>query len=176
MVTATGIEGGAVYALSASLRDAIDRDGAVTLEVDLQPDLDVGRLAARLARARPADSLSTRLRRARLAPVAGGLLREATGNRPPSGPDALAAALKAVPVRLVAAQPLARAISTAGGIALAEVDDSFMLRARPGTFVAGEMLDWEAPTGGYLLQASFSTGVAAGVGASRWLAAGGGVA
>ena len=170
VVTATGIEGGAVYALSAWLREAIDRDGAVTLQVDLQPDLDVGRLAARLARARPTDSLSTRLRRARLAPVAGGLLREATGNLPPTGPDALAAALKAVPVHLVGLQPLARAISTAGGIALAEVDDSFMLRARSGTFVAGEMLDWEAPTGGYLLQASFSTGMAAGAGASRWLA------
>lgn len=168
LVTATGIEGGAVYALSAPLREAIARDGAVTIEVDLQPDLDVGGLAARLARARPGDSLSTRLRRAGLPPVAGGLLREATANRPPSRPDALATALKAVPVRLLAPQPIARAISTAGGIALAEVDDSFMLRARPGTFVAGEMLDWEAPTGGYLLQASFSTGVAAGLGASRW--------
>lgn len=176
VITDAGIEGGAVYALSAPLRDALDRGGEVMLEVDLQPDLDAERLAARLARARTSDSLSTVLRRAGLPPVAGGLLREATGNLPPTDPAALAGLLKAVPLRLLAAQPLARAISTAGGIALPEVDDSFMLRARPGTFVAGEMLDWEAPTGGYLLQAAFSTGVAAAQGACRWLAGGGGTA
>jgi len=176
VITDAGIEGGAVYALSAPLRDALDRGGEVTLAVDLQPDLDAERLAARLARARTSDTLSTVLRRAGLPPVAGGLLREATGNRPPTDPAALVELLKAMPLRLLAAQPLARAISTAGGIALPEVDDSFMLRARPGTFVAGEMLDWEAPTGGYLLQAAFSTGVAAAQGACRWLAGGRGTA
>ncbi|MDQ3385335.1 MAG: TIGR03862 family flavoprotein [Actinomycetota bacterium] len=170
MVTATGIEGGAVYALAAPLRDAVERVGAATVEVDLQPDLDAAQLSARLARARPSDSLATVLRRAGLAPVAGGLLREVTGNRPPKDPARLASLAKALPVRLRGVQPLARAISTAGGVALAEVDDDLMLRSRPGTFVAGEMLDWEAPTGGYLLQGAFSTGVAAARGALRWLA------
>ena len=171
VVTAAGIEGGAVYALSAPLRDAVEQAGETTLEVDLQPDLDQGRLAARLARGRPSDSLASTLRRAGLPAVAGGLLREATGNRPPSEPAALASLTKALPLRVCGVQPLARAISTAGGVTLAEVDDDLMLRARPGTFVAGEMLDWEAPTGGYLLQAAFSTGVAAAQGALRWLAA-----
>ena len=170
LVTATGIEGGAVYALAAALRDAVERAGEATVEVDLQPDLDVARLAERLARARPSDSLATVLRRAGLPAVAGGLLREASANRPPKEPAGLASLAKALPLRLCGVQPLARAISTAGGVALAEVDDDFMLRARPGTFVAGEMLDWEAPTGGYLLQAAFSTGVAAARGALGWLA------
>jgi predicted flavoprotein YhiN len=98
-----------------------------------------------------------------------GLLREASGRELDPDADALAALAKAVPLRLLAAQPLARAISTAGGIAFDELDDHFMLRRRPGTFVAGEMLDWEAPTGGYLLQATFSTAVAAANGAREWL-------
>ena len=169
MVTRAGIEGGAVYALSAPLRDALVAVGPVDLELDLHPDLDVAALAARLGRARPSDSFASVVRRAGLAPVAGALLREVTGNRPPHDPSDLAALAKAVPLRLEGVQSLARAISTAGGIALTEVDDDLMLRSRPGTFVAGEMLDWEAPTGGYLLQAAFSTGVAAGTGALRWL-------
>lgn len=170
MVTASGIEGGAVYALAAPLRDAVERAGEATVAVDLQPDLDAARLAARLARARPSDSLATVVRRAGLPVVAGGLLREVTGNRPPKEPIGLASLAKALPLRLCGVQPLARAISTAGGVPLPEVDDDFMLRARPGTFVAGEMLDWEAPTGGYLLQGAFSTGVASARGALRWLA------
>lgn len=172
MITRAGIEGGAVYALSRHLRDAVEADGATVLSVDLQPDLDVGRLASRLRRRRASDSSSTTLRRAGLPPVAGGLLREVTANRLPPEPAALAALAKAVPLRLDGVQPLARAISTAGGIALDEVDGTFMLRARPGTFVAGEMLDWEAPTGGHLLQATFATAVAAARGALAWLAAG----
>ena len=152
VITDAGIEGGAVYALSASLRDAIDADGEATLTVDLRPDLD---LAAQ--RVRPGDSLANRLRRAGLSPVAIGLVREVGGD-----PHAL-------PLRLVAPAPIDRAISTAGGVALDEIDDSFMLRARPGVFVAGEMLDWEAPTGGYLLQATFSTAVAAARGALAYL-------
>ena len=120
------------------------------------------RLAAKLARARRGDSLSTRLRRAlNLAPVAIGLWREAHGAAPPSAPDALAAAIKAAPLTVTAAAPIDRAISTAGGIAFDAVDDNLMLRALPGVYVAGEMLDWEAPTGGYLLQACMATGVIA---------------
>jgi predicted flavoprotein YhiN len=114
--------------------------------------------------------VATGLRRSlHLHPVDVGLLREATGNRPPADPVALAELVKAVPVTVVATQPIDRAISTAGGVALDEVDPSFMLRRRPGTFVAGEMLDWEAPTGGYLLQACFSSAVAAAAGVLAWL-------
>jgi hypothetical protein len=162
-ITAYGVEGGAVYALSAALRDAIERTGRAVLEVDLRPDLTAARLAERLARSRGGQSLSTFLRKAAgLSPVAVGLLREAFGADLPVEAAALAAALKAAPVTLTGVQGLERAISTAGGVDLGAVDDTLGLRARPGVHVAGEMLDWEAPTGGYLLQASFATGVAAG--------------
>jgi predicted flavoprotein YhiN len=110
-----------------------------------------------------------RLWKRRLADLGVGLLREATENQLPTDATAMADLVKRVPIRLVEPLPLARAISTAGGIALSEIDDTFMLRNRPGTFVAGEMLDWEAPTGGYLLQATFSTAVAAARGALAWL-------
>lgn len=169
MITATGIEGGAVYALAAPLRDAIEADGAVTLHVDVVPDRPVDEVAQRLSR-RPRDSMASALRRAGIAAVAGGLAREATANELPEDPLELARLLKAVPIRLVDVQPIDRAISSAGGIALDEVDESFMLHRRPGVFVAGEMLDWAAPTGGYLLQATFSTAVAAARGALSWLA------
>ena len=172
MVTATGIEGGAVYAVSSALRQAIDNDGSVTMSIDLRPGLtltEVERLIDRRRRAK--DSTATVLRRAGLAPVAIGLMREVTGGPLPTTGQQLAALVKAVPIALVAAQPIDRAISTAGGIRFTEVDERFMLRRRPGTFVAGEMLDWEAPTGGYLLQATFSTGAAAADGVLQWLRA-----
>ncbi len=170
MVSAGGIEGGAVYALSRELRATMAGQGHATILVDLQPDLDVDQLAERLRHRRPKDSVSTALRRsAGLAPVAIGLLREATANDLPTDPVALAALAKALPLRLVGPQPIDRAISTAGGVALREVDDAFMLRRRPGTFVVGEMLDWDAPTGGYLLQATFATAVAAAHGTIEWL-------
>ena len=168
VVTESGIEGGAVYALSARLRDAIQADGHAVLTVDLRPDVTLEQLATRVARGRVGDSTSNVLRRVGLAPAAIGLLREATGNRRLDAGE-LAALAKAVPLRLVAPLPLDHAISTAGGVALDEVDDAFMLRRHPGTFVAGEMLDWEAPTGGYLLQATFSTAVAAANGVLAWL-------
>jgi uncharacterized flavoprotein (TIGR03862 family) len=169
MVTSTGIEGGPVYALSAALRDAIDAGADVVATVDLVPDVTTAELATRLAGGRPRDSTSNVLRRAGLSPVAIGLLRETAGRELERDANALARLAKAVPLPLLASQPLARAISTAGGIALDEVDEQFMLRRRPGTFVAGEMLDWEAPTGGYLLQATLSTAVAAAHGARAWL-------
>jgi len=170
IITATGIEGGPVYALSASVRDDLDEGGDATITIDLLPDVPVEVLAQRLGRGRPKDSIASALRRAGCNPVAVGLLREAHGPTMPRDPGVLAASAKAVPVVPVAPEALSRSISTAGGIALEDVDESMMLRARPGTFVAGEMLDWEAPTGGYLLQAAFSTGVAAAEGAARWLA------
>jgi len=170
VVTRTGLEGGAVYAVSRSLRDALDAGRDATLRVDLRPDQTVAELADRLRRRRPKDSQATAMRRgARFQPVDIGLLREATGNRLPDEPEELARLAKGLEVTVAATEALDRAISTAGGIALDEVDDTFMLRRRPGTFVAGEMLDWEAPTGGYLLQATFSSAVAAAKGALSWV-------
>lgn len=169
MITDQGIEGGAVYALSSSLRDAIDRDGDAVLEIDLHPDLSAATVGHRILRRRAKDSASTTLRRIGISPVGIGLIREATRNRIPDDATALAELVKSVPIRLLAAQSLDRAISTAGGVSFEEVDDAFMLLRRPGTFVAGEMLDWEAPTGGYLLQATFSTAVCAAHGVLDWL-------
>src|SRR5690606_3583272 len=170
MIAAYGLEGGAVYALSAALREAIARDGSAELVVDLRPDLDTGALAGRLARPRGKDSVSNWLRKAGgLSPAAVGLLREIPGEIP-QGAEKLAKRIKAVRLRLTGAQGLARAISSAGGVKLHQVDDRLMLKALPGVFAAGEMLDWEAPTGGYLLQACFASGVVAGEGARDWLA------
>ncbi|WP_225752826.1 TIGR03862 family flavoprotein [Actinotalea sp. Marseille-Q4924] len=170
MVTRTGLEGGPVYAIGAAIRRALDEDGRCVLEVDLRPDLSGAQVAARLGRRRPKDSGSTWLRRSLgLDAVSTALLREAGDGVLPGDADSTAGLVKAVPVRVTATMPIERAISTAGGIPWSEVDDALMLRRLPGTFVAGEMLDWEAPTGGYLLQASFSTGVVAARGALSWL-------
>ncbi|WP_454685078.1 TIGR03862 family flavoprotein [Ancylobacter moscoviensis] len=169
MIDAAGLEGGVVYAQSARLREAIAREGQVAFEIDLRPDLGLNALAARLARARKGETLANRLRKAAgLSPAAAGLLREAAFPLP-AEPEALARRVKAVPLVATAMAPLERAISSAGGIARAALDERLMLRARPGVFAAGEMLDWEAPTGGYLLQASFATGFAAACGALQWL-------
>lgn len=169
VVTDDGIEGGPVYALSSTLRDAIVAAGSAELRLDLFPDEAEAGVVARLDRRRPKDSLATGLRRAGVPAVAIGLLREATGNDVPSEAHELAALLRSLPLRLTAPRPVERAISTAGGVAFDALDERLMLRARPGTFVAGEMLDWEAPTGGYLLQGAFATGVAAAEGAIAWL-------
>jgi uncharacterized flavoprotein (TIGR03862 family) len=175
LIARDGIEGGAVYALSAPLRDAIAADGEAMLRIALRPDFSVGEIESKLAAPRRKQSLATFLRKAiGLSPAAIGLLHEAAlaEGRPLAAlaPPELAALIDAVPVRLTAAAPVATAISTAGGVRFEELDEHFMLRRRPGIFVAGEMLDWEAPTGGYLLQASFATGIAAGRGALTWLA------
>jgi uncharacterized flavoprotein (TIGR03862 family) len=170
IITVAGIEGGAIYALSAPLRDAIARNSEATLHVALRPDLnDIER---RLGVARGKQSISTFLRKAlSLSPAGIGLLQEATGGKLAAlTPAALARLIDAVPLRLTGVAPIARAISSAGGIAFDAIDERFMLRALPGVFVAGEMLDWEAPTGGYLLQACFATGVAAGRGVLEWIA------
>ena len=169
MVTRYGLEGGTVYALSAGLREAIERDGAASLSVDLRPDLSVEALAGRLAKPRGKDSVTNWLRKAGgLSAPAVGLLREIPGELP-AGADKLAKRIKAVRLALTGVQGLARAISSAGGVRLDQVDQGLMLTAMPGVFVAGEMLDWEAPTGGYLLQASMASGVVAADGVLRWL-------
>ena len=159
MITRTGIEGGAVYSLSADLRDALEGQGRATLEIDLRPEMTAAELAKKLARPRGGDSLSNFLRKAAaLSPVAINLLRE-THAQLAADAMGLAAQIKSAPVALTGAQPLARAISTAGGVDLDALDDDLMLRALPNVYAVGEMLDWEAPTGGYLLQATFATAV-----------------
>ncbi len=170
MLTGRGLEGGALYPLSAALRDALETDGPVTLRLDLRPHQDQAVLIERLSRVRARESLSNRLRKAlALPPEAIGLLREAAGSDLPSDPVGLATLVKSLRLRVIGLDDLDRAISTAGGIRREAVDERFMLRAVPGVFAAGEMLDWEAPTGGYLLQASIATGRAAASGMLDWL-------
>jgi hypothetical protein len=158
VLTAHGLEGGAIYALSAAMREAIARDGAATFHLDLRPDLTLPDVNARLAARGSAETVSTRLRKALgLPPVAIALVQEVLH----AGAHAdLATLVKSLPLTTRAMSGLARAISSAGGIAWDALDANFMLRARPGVFACGEMLDWEAPTGGYLLQGCFATGVA----------------
>lgn len=172
MITARGLEGGVVYALSASLRNAIDKDGIALLHIDLWPDVPGKTLQQKLNIPRGAKSFSTYLRSAGLSPLAIALLREVT---PPEQlhqltQAALAERIKALPVTLTATVDITRAISTAGGIKAEALDENFMLRKLPGVFAAGEMLDWEAPTGGYLLQGCFSTAYAAAQGMLKFLA------
>lgn len=174
MITRDGLEGGAVYALSSPIRDAIERDGEATIDIDLLPDANAAKLAERLSGPRGKQSLSNFLRKVtHLSPAALSLTREAAMVKGLSlsalNALELAGLIKSVPVRLIGVQPIARAISTAGGVNFSELDAHFMLRRQPGVFVAGEMLDWDAPTGGYLLQACFATGVAAARGALAWL-------
>jgi uncharacterized flavoprotein (TIGR03862 family) len=174
IITRSGVEGGAIYGLSAELREAIVRNGTAALTITLRPDLGTDNLTTKLSIPKGKQSLSNFLRKAaQLSPVAIGLLQEAakaSGVSLASMPPAeLARLINAVPIQLTGVAPIARAISTAGGIAFDELDGDFMLRRLPGVFAAGEMLDWEAPTGGYLLQASFATGAAAGRGVLKWL-------
>jgi uncharacterized flavoprotein (TIGR03862 family) len=174
IITRTGIEGGAIYALSADLREAVIAEGRATLQVALRPDLAMDDLIARFSAPRGKQSFSNFLRKAaHLSPVAIGLLQEAAIGSGVSlsslSPASLAGLINAVPIPLNGVAPIARAISTAGGISFDELDAGFMIRRLPGVFAAGEMLDWEAPTGGYLLQASFATGAAAGRGVLKYL-------
>ena len=174
VITGKGLQGGGLYALSDVLREAIASHGQALLLIDLSPDRSITALEQKLRAPRNKQSLANVLRKSlSLSPVAIGLLQEAavasSTRLSELPPEALAALIKAVPVGLTGIEPIARSISTAGGVAFDAVDEHFMLRSRPGTFVAGEMLDWEAPTGGYLLQACFATGAAAGRGALLWL-------
>ncbi len=177
VITRDGLEGGAIYAFSSPLREAIEAIGEAEIAVDLKPDMTAAALVQRLAARRGKQSLANVLRKsAKLSPAAAALLREAM--RPLGKPlsaltgDKLAALIKAVPVRLTGMRPVATAISSAGGVPFNELDETFMLKKCPGVFVAGEMLDWEAPTGGYLLQGCFSTGLASAKGALAWLKTG----
>jgi len=172
MITAKGIEGGAVYALSALLREEISQNGAALLSLDLKPDLSLEALSERLKKPRAGKSLSNYLKATvNLSDVAVGLLmerpdRKALGDYPP---QKLATLIKDYTLNLTAPFPMDRAISTAGGVKFECLDQNLMLRDKPGVFVAGEMLDWEAPTGGYLLQACMATGEWAAQGINDWL-------
>lgn len=167
IVTRDGLEGGVIYALGPQIRRALARDGKAKLILDLKPDIPLDELTSRLAKPRRKDTLTNFLRKAaHLDASAVGLLRE---TELPTDAEALAARIKGVPLRVLGLASLDRAISTAGGVAWQSVDANLMLRNRPGVFLAGEMLDWEAPTGGYLLQATFATAARAAAGLLNWL-------
>ena len=170
VVTRSGLEGGSVYALSGAIRDNYARDGKAEIMIDLRPDLALHDLTQKLSRPRDKQSASTFLRKtAGLSPLAISLLHES--GPLPTAPEALAARIKAVALKVKGVAGLDRAISTAGGVLWEALDENLMAQNLPGLFVAGEMLDWEAPTGGYLLTACLSTGRAAGVSAAKWASA-----
>jgi uncharacterized flavoprotein (TIGR03862 family) len=172
VLTAQGIEGGLVYAFSAALRDAIEGQGSATLHLDLAPGKSLERLTQEIAHPRGARSMASHLQsRAGIAGAKAGLLRECTTKADYENPARLAALIKALPLWLVSPRPLDEAISSAGGVVAEALDPRLMLKALPGVFCAGEMLDWEAPTGGYLLTACFASGYVAGKGAAAWLQA-----
>jgi uncharacterized flavoprotein (TIGR03862 family) len=170
LITASGIEGGLIYALSAPLRDAIEATGSAVLSLDLLPAYTAQRVADELAHARGARSLSSHLQsRLGLKGAKVALLHEGLSRAEMNDPPALAAAIKALPLRLRAPRPIEEAISSAGGVLFEALDRHLMSRTLPGVFCAGEMLDWEAPTGGYLLTACLACGRAAGQGALEWI-------
>ncbi len=170
VVTASGVEGSLIYALSAPLRDAIEMNGSAVMHLDLLPGWEPQRVLDEVARPRGSRSLSSHLQsRLGLKGVKTALLRECLPAGTFSDPARLAASIKALPLRLIAPRPLDEAISSAGGVTFEALDERLMLRALPGIFCAGEMLDWEAPTGGYLLTACFASGRAAGLGVLDWL-------
>lgn len=170
VVTAKGIEGSLVYALSAEIRRAIEQNGSATVTLDLLPDHAPERILRSLAKPRGSQSMAKHLKRQLgLEGVKAGLLRELAPTEAFDDPQQLAVAIKALPIRLLRTRPLDEAISSAGGVPFEALDEGLMLRRAPGVFCAGEMLDWEAPTGGYLLTACFASGRAAAVGMLRWL-------
>ncbi len=170
VITEHGVEGSLIYAASKWIRETIHRDGNAEIFLDLAPDLSEVEMGKRLGKPRGSKTLSTHLQRqAGIKGVKSALLHEVTPPEIFRDPVALAGAIKRLPVRLLSPRPIDEAISTAGGVPFEELDGHLMLKKLPGVFCAGEMLDWEAPTGGYLLTASISTGRAAGEGAVRWL-------
>ncbi len=172
VATATGVEGSLIYAVSGLLRDQIAREGRATFELDLLPDRTAEQVLAQVAHPRGSRSLSSHLKsRLGLDGIKMAIVNELLDKTAMHEPARLAAALKALPIALTAARPIDEAISSAGGVRWEALDEGLMVRARPGLFCAGEMLDWEAPTGGYLLTACLASGVAAGEGVRRWMAA-----
>jgi len=172
VITASGIEGSLIYAWSAPIREAINQQGAATILIDLLPGKAVDKIRAALAKPRGSRSMSKHLHsQLGLDGVKAALLRELCPASSFNDPELLAKAIKALPLKLLKARPLDEAISTAGGVRFEALDEQLMLKQLPGVFCAGEMLDWEAPTGGYLLTGCFASGRAAGVGVLSWLTA-----
>ncbi len=170
VITETGIEGSLIYALAATLRDRIAVEGSAMLHLDLAPGKSLERVRAEVTHPRGSRSWSSHLKgHVGISGVKAGLLREVLGAEGFADPVRLAVAIKSLPLKLVAPRPLDEAISTAGGVRFEALDARLMLRELPGIFCAGEMLDWEAPTGGYLLTACFASGRAAGLGVRAWL-------
>ncbi|MGL4488720.1 MAG: TIGR03862 family flavoprotein [Rhizobiaceae bacterium] len=170
VISQHGVEGGLIYAHASALRDQLERNGTADLLLDLAPGRDVERLARDIGRQKQKDSFSTRLRKgAGLEGVKAALLRECMPGVNRLAPAALAATIKALPLPLIKPRPIEEAISSAGGVRLEELDTNYMLESLPGVFAAGEMLDWEAPTGGYLLTACLATGRAAALGIMKYL-------
>ena len=169
VITETGVEGGVIYAVSSYLRNRIEKDGPATLWLDLAPDRSLQRLTDDLSQPRGKHTVATHLKRcAGVAGVKAGLLREAVPKEALADPVRLATAIKSLPVTLVSPRPLEEAISTAGGVSFEALDSRLMIRSLPGVFCAGEMVDWEAPTGGYLLTGCLATGRLAGSAAAEW--------
>jgi uncharacterized flavoprotein (TIGR03862 family) len=170
VITATGIEGSLIYALSAPIREAINQYGAAVIHIDLLPGRPVDKLQAALSKPRGSRSMAKHLHsQVGIDGVKAALLRELTDAETFADPARLARAIKALPLTLVKTRPLDEAISSAGGVRFEAMDERLMLKALPGVFCAGEMLDWEAPTGGYLLTGCFASGRAAGLGIVQWL-------
>ncbi|MGX9862607.1 TIGR03862 family flavoprotein [Pseudomonas moraviensis] len=170
VITATGIEGSLIYALSAPIREAINRYGAAVIHIDLLPGRPVDKLQAALSKPQGSRSMAKHLHsQVGVDGVKAALLRELTDAETFADPALLARAIKALPLTLVKTRPLDEAISSAGGVRFEAMDERLMLKALPGVFCAGEMLDWEAPTGGYLLTGCFASGRAAGLGMLEWL-------
>ncbi|WP_223544375.1 TIGR03862 family flavoprotein [Pseudomonas sp. A-B-19] len=170
VITATGIEGSLIYALSAPIREAINRNGSATIHLDLLPGRPVDKVAAALNKPRGSRSMAKHLHsQLGIDGVKAALLRELTSADCFADMALLANAIKALPLTLVKTRPLDEAISSAGGVLFEAMDERLMLKQMPGVFCAGEMLDWEAPTGGYLLTACFASGRAAGLGMVEWL-------
>jgi uncharacterized flavoprotein (TIGR03862 family) len=170
MITETGVEGSLIYALSAPIRDEIDNQNQAVIHLDLAPDWPEQRLIDRLSKNRGSRSMASHLEKAvSIKGLKAVLLRECASGQDFTDPVRLASAIKNLPVTLVSTRPIDEAISTAGGVTFESLDQNLMIRALPGVFCAGEMLDWEAPTGGYLLTACFSSGYAAGLGVIKWM-------
>jgi len=170
IITENGVEGSLIYAISAQLRDEIEVNGRAIIELDLTPDWTLKEVTEKLSRPRGSHSTSKHLKRTvKISGVKSGLLWEFIPKENFSDPKRLASAIKSLPIPLIAPRPLEEAISSAGGVTFEALDEHLMLRAVPGVFCAGEMLDWEAPTGGYLLTACFASGYTAALGALDWL-------
>jgi hypothetical protein len=170
VISALGVEGSLIYAFSQRLREYLNAHGSATFTLDLVPGRDAERVLAEVSKPRGSRSISSHLQsRVGIAGIKVALLHEVLSKEQFADMSTLVATIKSLPITVRATRPIAEAISTAGGVCFNSLDQNLMLTALPGVFIAGEMIDWEAPTGGYLLTASFATGLCAGLGVRDWL-------